>query len=87
MPVETSAKRSQIDGLTMRTTTAATTKTMMMMMTMTITLMEEEEEDDDDDDDYKLMIIIQLVVEFVVSAISVLHFFKVCSLGLRNKLI
>lgn len=57
MAVETSAKRSQIDGVSMRTKTAATTKKMMMMMmTMTITLMEEEEEDDDDDDDddYKI---------------------------------
>lgn len=47
MAVETSAKRSQIDGVSMRTTTAATTKTLMMMtmmMTMTITLMKEEED-------------------------------------------
>lgn len=50
MPVETSAKRSQIDGVSMRTTTAATTKTMimMMMMTMTVTLIEEEEEEEED---------------------------------------
>lgn len=48
MPAETSAKRSQIDGVSMRTMTAATTKTlimmMTMMMTMTITLMKEEED-------------------------------------------
>lgn len=59
MAAETSAKRSHLDGFTLRTTTAATTKTlmmMMMMMTITITLMkkkeeEEEQEEDDDDDD------------------------------------
>lgn len=65
MAADTSAKRSQIDRFTMRTTTAATTKTMimMMMMTMTVTLMknkeeeeddDDDEEDDDDDDDYKI---------------------------------
>lgn len=43
MAADTSAKRSQIDRFTMRTTTAATTMTTMMIKI----------NDDDDDDDYK----------------------------------
>lgn len=98
MAVETSAKRSQIDGVSIRTMTAATTKTLMMiMMTMTITLMknkEEEEEDDDDDDeeedddddDYKINDHNTTGCR-ICGYFSALHFFKVFSLGLKNKVI